>query len=255
MLTRLSHSTKRNATESPLLRLPPEISNLIWTYVLGGQTLHIGLKLNRSNDDLPWLFSFCTLDDDERYKYPPCKVMGQLHNRYDQRHYDCIKSVAKAKWRQRFLALLRVCRQLHLEAALLPYLENTFAFPYVLSFREFVQSLFPAQRRSLRKVIFSGNDIRAYMRPDITSKLCGLTELTSHESVFAGSVSSVPWIGISQRLAGLPLSKLRIHVTISGYASRSERSALVGRILDLENEVLSNSKGQKATKSSSVATT
>ncbi|KAK3705000.1 hypothetical protein LTR37_013517 [Vermiconidia calcicola] len=37
----ISISTARNAAESPLLRLPPEIRNRIFRYVFGGRTIHI----------------------------------------------------------------------------------------------------------------------------------------------------------------------------------------------------------------------
>jgi hypothetical protein len=76
-------SAQKNAQESRLLRLPPEVRMMIWGYSLGGQTIKLAQK--------------------------------RLSPHYDPRLVN------------RF-PLLRVCRQVYLDAAVLPYTLDTFRF-------------------------------------------------------------------------------------------------------------------------------
>jgi len=85
-------SSKKNARDSPLLRLPPEIRSMIWEYVLGEHTIRMGES---------WHFTF------------PAQGTAQIH-------FD----------------LLRVCRQVYVEASNLPRTLNTLSFPDFTSFLE-----------------------------------------------------------------------------------------------------------------------
>jgi hypothetical protein len=80
---------KRNEG-SPLLRLPPELRYLIWKYVLGGQTLQFRFVKKKSSN--------------MEGMVPPISE------------------------RANGLDLLRVCRQVYAETALVPYTANIFAF-------------------------------------------------------------------------------------------------------------------------------
>jgi hypothetical protein len=53
-ITRLmmSHRTSRNATESPLLKLPREIRDMIWAEVLGTENIHLDVRLEE--DGTSW---------------------------------------------------------------------------------------------------------------------------------------------------------------------------------------------------------
>ncbi|KAH6849564.1 hypothetical protein B0T12DRAFT_486270 [Alternaria alternata] len=97
---------QRNATSSPLLRLPPEIRNMIYTLILDVNTVmvaHAGLVRSR------------------RFEIS--------------------------------VTLLRVCRQIHAEAALLPYAFNTFVFwGTTLSLKTFLDGRNKEQIAAMRKV-------------------------------------------------------------------------------------------------------
>ena len=98
---------QRNATSSPLLRLPPEIRNMIYTLIIDVVTV---------------VFTKARLG---RGRHPI----------------------------QDGLALLRVCRQIHAEAALLPYAFNTFVFwGTTLSLKTFLDGRNKEQIAAMRKV-------------------------------------------------------------------------------------------------------
>jgi hypothetical protein len=88
----LVYSTARNKIESPLLALPGEIRNFIYKYVLGGMEV-VPLQYDRRFWVGPW-----TLKDELQ----PWPVFRPL------------------------LDVLGACRQIQWEAALLPYMLNTF---------------------------------------------------------------------------------------------------------------------------------
>ncbi|KAF2850756.1 hypothetical protein T440DRAFT_518050 [Plenodomus tracheiphilus IPT5] len=80
--------TQENAKQSPLLRLPAELRNQIWELVLGGNICYVDRK--------PW----------------------SMHNR--KRQSFRVTNVHSA--------LLRICRQVYSETALLPFQLNEFCF-------------------------------------------------------------------------------------------------------------------------------
>jgi hypothetical protein len=104
---RIIEIAQRNATSSPLLRLPPEIRNMIYTLIIDVNTV---------------VFTKAGLG---RGRHPI----------------------------QDGLALLRVCRQIHAEAALLPYALNTFVFwTFISDLQAFLYGRKKEQIAALRNV-------------------------------------------------------------------------------------------------------
>lgn len=77
------------------------------------------------------------------------------------------------------LSLLRACRQINLEAALLPYTWNIFSFADAQDFERFVDQLMTAQQRAIRSITI-GISVECFylQRPSAVSKLKQLNEVT-----------------------------------------------------------------------------
>lgn len=119
-------SMNTNATQSPLLRLSAELRNRVYKLVLGGHDIHIGY--DRAGKELA--HSICVAphrndstgddtSDNPTYKNANC------HGRCLVFANGACKSNRKVPVE---LSLLRVCKQIHEEAALLPFMLNTFLF-------------------------------------------------------------------------------------------------------------------------------
>ncbi|OCL10800.1 hypothetical protein AOQ84DRAFT_336894 [Glonium stellatum] len=114
--------SERNAQESPLLKLPGELRNKIWNYVLGDRTLHI--EHTAAND---------------------LTAEGERPRDLTNRGLS--------------LCCLRVCRQIYTEARHLPYSSNTFAFRNTSTYQFFTPSLLPKQRRLITKLNLLVTDV------------------------------------------------------------------------------------------------
>jgi hypothetical protein len=102
---------QRNATQSPLLRLPAELRNKIFKLAVGGHTIHLyhtSTLFHTSVTDL--------------------KIL------YRDRH--CF-------------ALLSVCRQIYLETALLPFSANTLSFHNKVCSTLFMKQRLPIEREAI----------------------------------------------------------------------------------------------------------
>ena len=115
----------RNASTSRLLRLPPEIRLRIYKHVFGGQRLWMGFRGPQYNHN------------------PTTHLGGRFY------HFNMVKGSD----RQLGLRLLRVCRQIFTEAALLPYALNEFTFESQEARRQFVKSMRPGKKQIVRKAI------------------------------------------------------------------------------------------------------
>ncbi|KAF2132695.1 hypothetical protein P153DRAFT_354171 [Dothidotthia symphoricarpi CBS 119687] len=108
---------------SPLLRLPPEIRNHIWEYAVGGYT-----------------------------------VQGLYGASPGHHHRPSLKVFERTDG----LALLRTCRQVFAETALVPWAASLFAFNHPLTMRQVMKKLKGYQRKSitmLRLDVHSPNQI------------------------------------------------------------------------------------------------
>ncbi|KAK5711999.1 hypothetical protein LTR17_018138 [Elasticomyces elasticus] len=154
----------RNATESALLNIPPEVRTRIWCYVLGGHTIHV------DNCEPRHGFAGHSLA-----VHNGQSAATKVHNRMCQPREDSIASgnevseaaatIVKEDYHSKHskcwntsknrlgLRLLRVCRQVHQEAALLPYQENNFVMERgFLTLSRFLMALMPVQSQALHSL-------------------------------------------------------------------------------------------------------
>ena len=122
------NSMKRNATVSPLLRLPSEIRNRMYNVVFGAHRLHIDYR-------------------------PHEHIRQVIEGRRDRIHVPGgLYHFAGVGLDQKIcIGLLRVCRQTYEEAALLPYTLNTFRFTNDWVRRRFEKESKPVHKRAVCK--------------------------------------------------------------------------------------------------------
>lgn len=115
----------RNASVSPLLRLPPEIRIRIFKFVLGGQQIWIGHYPSYSNN------------------FDPSHYGGAFYH----------LNTADGTGRGLDIRLLRVCRQVFMETSLLPYALNHFSFVSTSVRQEFERLVRPGKKKVQKKAI------------------------------------------------------------------------------------------------------
>jgi hypothetical protein len=114
---------QRNAIESPLLRLPPEVRNVIWTFAVGVDLVFIRQKSKRPL----------------RAKGYGVAFDGQIRRFEDDRQLAAFH-------------LPEVCRQIYAETATLAYSTNTF----LPCGAEWIRALSLTQRRAISRVELIG---------------------------------------------------------------------------------------------------
>ncbi|PPJ55613.1 hypothetical protein CBER1_03736 [Cercospora berteroae] len=183
--------------ESPLLALPPELRTRIYHYVLGGHNIHISSHMVLHEDlrvmntpsyghtywdntqrfltreqRVRFFYTLCDVphDDDEAYKQscnPRIGKKGQHSNAvapYRERHATCLKHLgpftSNSSQDNLHLQFLRTCRQIHQEAALMLYTDNTFSFLREKDALHFLElALHRRQKRALRSIVLFEDDI------------------------------------------------------------------------------------------------
>lgn len=186
MLTSI-YSYEQNAAKSPLLRLPPELRNRMYRLVLGDRTLHI----SPSAESGLYKGSVCIadLDDHEDAQHIKAKH-SEEHDSYWVRHKACGSRQKLVRTADMQLAtnILQVCREIHAEAALIPFQDNTFSFSEMGAVEPFLREIVPAQARAIQAItLVSGYDDGTDNSKLIENKLMGLKRLTCFvEFGFAG---------------------------------------------------------------------
>jgi hypothetical protein len=130
-----SYSAALNQRSSPFLKLPSEIRNIIYGHALGGTTLVVSFlpSKNENNDEKPE--RALRVIEARRCSHGAGTLLGS--------------------------ALLRVSRQIHEEAWLLPYSQNTFEFNHDEVFFAWLQILHPSAKAAVSSISL-GKAIRAY---------------------------------------------------------------------------------------------
>jgi hypothetical protein len=156
-------TTLRNQRQSPLLRLPAELRNKVYAYVLGGREI-------------------------ELCGYQRCQICNQAPYRDAISHYP-----------RNLLNLLHACRQCHSEARLLPFSSSTFiALPdevnYIIS-RHFSH----AQTHAIEAIGLQlyANIWNSYMLEHVPRQLHSILEnsLKSLERMPRLNSLSILWVG------------------------------------------------------------
>ncbi|GIZ47686.1 hypothetical protein CKM354_001077100 [Cercospora kikuchii] len=157
--------SRRNASESSFLSLPGEIRNQIYEHAFGGDTQRV--RVSSKPGRYPVLSARrCTCELSEQQMIEHYKMNGDIeifpdhfygeeeeltdcHICCKYRQHDCLN-----------LALLRVCRQVYDEAALIPYSINEFILDASqCAFSAFTSALLPAQREAITRVALVGDSL------------------------------------------------------------------------------------------------
>jgi hypothetical protein len=175
----MSCSYNENTTESPLLHLPPEIRNRILSLILGEKNIHVGLRGRKS---VACLCHHSIGETQQRAgKIRAIKESRKLEVYIDQ-HSDCFAVATRLSI---VVSVLQVCRQIHHEAALLPFATNLFSFPSFPAFEGFIGTLLLEQAKVLRDVVITSSfgfsnytPLRKSTMISIPAKSKGLQNLT-----------------------------------------------------------------------------
>ena len=172
---------ERNATTSPLLRLPRELRDRIWTEVLGGRLIHLECKYFEDDANYhdfeesyewvfgrsPWRHVVCEDDGPEdrgKQKAPESKYYFTLpgaKERHTYPHDDCdldyedpgsTRPIDYHDHEGMRLTVLRASRQLYAEANQILWTTNTFSFPEGSTFQRFMKNRTINQKRLMRSL-------------------------------------------------------------------------------------------------------
>ena len=154
------HRIQRNATESPLLRLPGELRNRIFRLVVGDRLIHLCLvKINRAK---VLHHSVCKSDMSEDDLYTEFVQHGVLTSHVhsnenppfntdgvpiERGHSQCMDMPERDD--RMSLQLLKVCLQAYEEANYLLLSTNTFSFQETNTLHFFLKTLNASQRKKL----------------------------------------------------------------------------------------------------------
>jgi len=135
--------------------LPPELRKRIYSYVLGGQNIHVSRRFNPAGTIA--LLSLCT--------HPPLDAKTLAEAQFDPavsstlavgNGISCRDHIVDPGWSVTKigfdLSLLSTCTQIYLEARLLPFAENTFTFDTVLDLMWLLSILLPEQIQCIQSV-------------------------------------------------------------------------------------------------------
>lgn len=133
-------SIEANATAYPLFALPAEVRNLIYGLVLGSNDIHIGAG--------GVVYGICTatVSDKQAAENHLNGKTAAASNNWHSRHSPCFQYPPNCLLD---LSLLRVSKQIHEEAALIPFTSNTFIFESTDEIVWFAESLLVPQRKLL----------------------------------------------------------------------------------------------------------
>jgi hypothetical protein len=125
-------SAQRNATDSPLLRHPPEVRHIIWRFTLGGELVQLPCYDQRGYAARP------------RYKQERSVPEHGIMSGYS---FLGIKKISSA------FHLPQLCRQIYSETALVAFSSSTFVFDSdYLIYNTGILRLRPAQRRAITSI-------------------------------------------------------------------------------------------------------
>ena len=183
----IASSQARNNRDSPFLRLPPEIRNRIYHFCLGKRVIHIStttcekaergsysknelhgtVKASPSPLFVKFVHVICDRSvDAERNIWGNSEDTNQpevpSYYAYYARHSQCTEALKCGQKKRAThnlpMSLIRACRDIHREASLIPYANNTFAFGNVAELELFItRSLLAPQRAAIKTLQIYGH--------------------------------------------------------------------------------------------------
>lgn len=147
---------ERNAKSSSFLRLPNEIRNNIYEHLFCGKNIHVFI----AEEPHPWFktvrhavcgASSAAATRVEAAKPGQSKPQGLLRTDMRPVFHDSDNSLT---YRETLpVGLLRTCRQIHCDAALLPFERNTFCFQHIHEVIFFLQKLATEQSGRIENIV------------------------------------------------------------------------------------------------------
>lgn len=138
--------------------LPAELRNRIYELVFGNKTIHVWHHDDYDDDEDykdgvyigPMLRSICTKEEEEKAHINKAETQdpAEEHVKHLEQHESCYVSPSTANP----FALLQTCRQIHSEAALIPFYNNTFFFSTFIELDEFLRRLTPEQADAVQHI-------------------------------------------------------------------------------------------------------
>ncbi|KAJ8110972.1 hypothetical protein OPT61_g6314 [Boeremia exigua] len=166
----LVDTVRRNATKSPLLRLPPEIRNQIWYFTMGGQLIAFPNRNHAKGCAV-----MCETRADAGFCCP------RSHSNYI---YPTMRLQVEAAFH-----LPEVCRQIYAETALTAYQQNTFIFK-----AGSMACLTAAQRRAITKVQINIGRLHCHMEHDFLQRWNPITHLLPNASCILVTGSALGYL-------------------------------------------------------------
>ncbi|KAK4896240.1 hypothetical protein LTR27_005762 [Elasticomyces elasticus] len=151
----------------PLMKLPVELRLLIIDGLIGCRTLHavcVSAQEGPDTSNRPakeyrhaLRFTVCqaTVSDVEAgvlAQIPLPEETDVFKDTYSKRHTKCCYDLRRVQYPRENLNVLRVCKAMNEEAALIPFKTNTFIFARPLALELFLKSLTKKQRSGLHKL-------------------------------------------------------------------------------------------------------
>lgn len=187
-IAKLSLRYEHNAQKSPLVRLPAEVRNAIYNHALGGNTLHIS---RNAWDERPPEFR-C------RMCLPACICAVSNNSSWSDFEYPlCYEMCPHRPVGPRpNLSLLLACSQVYTEAALMPFIHNTFNFADATILPTFVSSLVASQAAAITTLKLHHVAAFHVFDDDYWTTLTGLRNLTltirGHDGCGEGDGDTIP---------------------------------------------------------------
>ena len=161
------YSLARNARESPILRLPSEVRQLVYRALLGDRLIHFNYGF--SDDD--FLFdsnetayqiifresalwpTVCEEDCPEDSPGKEIKSSTDTSETYMLRpHIDCMSNGSYGRSEKLDLRALRCCRHMYTEANNILWTTNTFSFYRSLVFKQFMMTRSSSQKQLIQSL-------------------------------------------------------------------------------------------------------
>ena len=230
-------SIRRNASTSPLLKLPGEIREKIFSFVVGHQFIHLLYREKRFSHTV----CTATASEDEVYEQfarIPSNDFAEYHStRFGERHLHCtfwkLKKSAVLFYGKQYdplclsglmtaeeprkpmldLSILGSCRQIYEEANMLLWTSNTFSFADSKTLKIFADGLHSTQIKKLARMHID-HSTSLWERTfglSFISRLSGLRTL--HTTLESPRNSNCPERSIYTLLRGMQLLPLQ-HVTV-----------------------------------------
>ncbi|KAL8662428.1 MAG: hypothetical protein Q9202_004749 [Teloschistes flavicans] len=224
-------SFERNASSSPLLRLPREIRDKIWTEVLGDRLIHFYMERDSSDTESQNNHDY-EADEGPRYEWHryqsnhtlrhgvcqvDCPDVGTLHSPHRSNCYYGNDDETLS------LTLPRSCSQIYMETYEILWKTNTFAFAASSQIYYFMMKRNIHQKRLIRKLRFEwSGGWRSWdnlLSMAVLEGISGLRTLRLYITIYValnedpeGAIILSPMPEYLQRLSTLPLAHVEVIV-------------------------------------------